>query len=102
MGEHVSATLHQLADEEGVDLVVLSAHGYSGGTRFPYGGVVSSFITYGSTPVLIVQDLPVDEIEPNPAEARGIDAGALPTRHGTFDVEDGWQALQGATPPIFN
>ena len=102
VGEHVPATLHQLADEEGVDLVVLSAHGYSGGTRFPYGGVVTSFITYGSTPVLIVQDLPADEIQPNPAEMRATDRGALPMPHGTFDVEDSWQPSQLPVPPIWN
>ena len=84
MGDHVPATLHQLADEEGVDLVVLSAHGYSGGTRFPYGGVVMSFIIYGSTPVLIVQDVPVNALQPNPAELRAADRGVLPMPEGTF------------------
>jgi len=88
VGDHVPATLHRLADEEGVDLVVLSAHGYSGGTRFLYGGVVISFIIYGNTPVLIVQDVPVDEIQPNPAEIRATDYGVLPKPHGTVDVED--------------
>jgi hypothetical protein len=99
VGDHVPATLHQLADEEGVGLVVLSAHGYSGGTRFLYGGVVMSFIIYGSTPVLIVQDVPVDEIQPNPAEIRAADHGALPMPHGTFSIEDSWQLLQFPAPP---
>ncbi len=84
VGNHVPATLHQLADEEGVDLVVLSAHGFSGGTRFLYGEVVISFIIYGSTPVLIAQDVPMDEIQPNPAEIRVTDYGDLPMPHGTF------------------
>jgi len=100
VGDHVPATLHQLADEEGVGLVVLSAHGYSGGTRFLYGGVVMSFIIYGSTPVLIVQDVPVDEIQPNPAEIRATDHGVLPMHHGTFGIEDSWQSLQFPAPPI--
>ena len=90
VGDHVPATLHRLADEEGVDLVVLSAHGYSGGTRFLYGGVVISFIIYGSTPVLIVQDVPVDAIQPNPAEIRATDQRVLPMPHGTFGVEDSY------------
>jgi nucleotide-binding universal stress UspA family protein len=94
VGEHVPATLHQLADEEGVDLVVLSAHGYSGGTRYPYGGVVTSFITYGSTPVLIVQDLPGDEIQPNPAEIRATDHGVLPMPYGTFGIEDNRRSMR--------
>lgn len=55
---HVAATLHQVVDQEAVDLVVLSAHGYSGHDRWPYGSLVSSFITYGVTPLLILQDMP--------------------------------------------
>ncbi len=86
VGDHVPATLHDLADEEGVDLVVLSAHGYSGGTRFLYGGVVTSFITYGRAPVLIAQDVPISEIEPNAAEIRAADHEVLRMPHGTFYI----------------
>ena len=66
--EHVSVTLQQLAQDEKADLVVLSAHGYTGGTRWPYGSLASSFIMYGTTPLLIVQDLPRQAIEPTAAE----------------------------------
>ena len=83
VGAHVPATLHQLADEEGVDLVVLSAHGYSGGNRFLYGGVVISFVLYGSTPVLIVQDVPVGGMQPDPAEVRARQHAELRMPHGT-------------------
>jgi nucleotide-binding universal stress UspA family protein len=68
VGDHVPATLHELVDQEKLDLVLLTAHGYSGQTRWPYGSVVISFITYGTTPLLIVQDLPQDKIEPTVAE----------------------------------
>jgi nucleotide-binding universal stress UspA family protein len=68
ISEHVAASLHELVEEEKIDLVLLTAHGYSGLTRWPYGSVVSSFITYGTTPLLIVQDLPHDKIEPTWAE----------------------------------
>ncbi len=68
VSDHVAATLHELVDQERIDLVLLSAHGYSGQTRWPYGSVVISFITYGTTPLLIVQDLPQDKIEPTWAE----------------------------------
>ena len=57
VGESVIATLHDLAEREGVDLVLLSAHGYTGSPRHPYGSVGTSFIAYGNTPLLIVQDL---------------------------------------------
>lgn len=68
VSDHIAATLHELVDQEKTDLVLLAAHGYSALTRWPYGSVVSSFITYGTTPLLIVQDLPQDKIEPTVAE----------------------------------
>jgi nucleotide-binding universal stress UspA family protein len=64
----VSRCLHQIADENDVDLTILSAHGYSGDTRWPFGNVGLGFIVYGSTPLLILQDLPTDRIEPTRAE----------------------------------
>ena len=68
VSNHVAATLHELVEQEMIDLVVLSAHGHSGLTQWPYGSVVISFITFGTTPVLIVQDLSRDEIQPSLAE----------------------------------
>jgi nucleotide-binding universal stress UspA family protein len=64
----ISRTLHQIADENNVDLTILSAHGYSGDTRWPFGSVGLGFIVYGSTPLLILQDLPTNRIEPTRAE----------------------------------
>jgi len=66
--EHVAATLHELVEQENIDLVLLNAHGHSGLTRWPYGSVVMSFITFGSTPLLIMQDLTRDEIQATQAE----------------------------------
>jgi len=68
VSDHIAATLHELVDQEKIDLVLLTAHGYSAQTRWPYGSVVSGFITYGTTSLLIVQDLPQDKIEPTWAE----------------------------------
>jgi nucleotide-binding universal stress UspA family protein len=66
--DHVAVAMQQLAMDEKIDLVLLSAHGYSGGTRWPYGSLTTSFITYGNKPLLIVQDLPRQAIEPTAAE----------------------------------
>jgi len=66
--EHVAATLQHLAVQENVDLVLLSAHGYSGETRWPYGSLATSFMMYGNKPLLIVQDLPRHAFEPTAAE----------------------------------
>lgn len=71
----VSRTLHQIADENDVDLTILSAHGYSGDTRWPYGSVGLGFIVYGSTPLLILQDLPTNRIEPTQAEIAARETG---------------------------
>lgn len=57
-GENTAAELHKVAEQERVDLVALSAHGYSGNHHWPYGSLVNNFIMYGKAPLLIVQDLP--------------------------------------------
>lgn len=55
--DDVAISLHELVEAEEVDLVVMSAHGISGKNRWPFGGLTTSFIQYGGTPLLIVQDL---------------------------------------------
>ena len=57
-GENTAAALHQLIQEQDVDLVILSAHGYSGEAQWPYGSVALNFIAYGAKPLLIMQDVP--------------------------------------------
>ena len=65
----VAIRLHELAKEESVDLLILSAHGYSGKAKWPYGSVTTCFIEYGTIPLLIVQDLPAGEIDMIDSEA---------------------------------
>ena len=72
----ISRSLHQIADENDVDLTIMSAHGYSGDTRWPYGSVGLGFIVYGSTPLLILQDLPNNRIEPTQAEIAARETGS--------------------------
>jgi nucleotide-binding universal stress UspA family protein len=72
----ISRSLHQIADENNVDLTILSAHGYSGDTRWPFGSVGLGFIVYGSTPLLILQDLPTDQIELTQAELAARESGS--------------------------
>lgn len=57
-GRKVPPALHDLVEQEAVDLVVLSAHGYGGESRWPFGDVATNFIGYGRTPLLLVQDMP--------------------------------------------
>jgi nucleotide-binding universal stress UspA family protein len=58
-----AASLHDVVVQENADLVVLSAHGYTSETRWPYGSIALNFIAYGTTPLLIVQDLTPEEME---------------------------------------
>lgn len=62
------ARLHDLADEGGADLVVVSAHGASGSNRWPFGSTVLNLLAYGTKPLLVIQDLPRDELQPSAAE----------------------------------
>lgn len=59
--DNAAMALHQLAEQEHIDMVVLSAHGYSGNHQWPYGSMVNNFIMYGKVPLLIVQDLPAKQ-----------------------------------------
>jgi nucleotide-binding universal stress UspA family protein len=59
--ENAAATLHELAEKESIDMVALSAHGYSGNNQWPYGSMANNFILYSKVPLLIVQDMPVKE-----------------------------------------
>ena len=63
-GENAAVALHQLVDQENIDMVALSAHGYSGNHQWPYGSMVNNFILYGRVPLLIVQDLPAKQESP--------------------------------------
>jgi len=56
--DNAAVALHQLGEQEQIDLVAVSAHGHSGHRQWPYGSLVHNFILYGSAPLLIVQDLP--------------------------------------------
>ena len=58
VGQHVGAVLHQLTEQEQIDLVVLCAHGYSSQTAWMYGSQTANFLTYANTSVLVVQDTP--------------------------------------------
>jgi nucleotide-binding universal stress UspA family protein len=59
--DNAPAALHGLVEQENMDLVALSAHGYSGNNQWPYGSMVNNFILYSKVPLLIVQDLPIKE-----------------------------------------
>ena len=67
-GDSAITVLHDMAEESNADLVMLVAHGYTGERRWPYGSVTTSFIAYGNSSLMIMQDLPRSEIHPTRAE----------------------------------
>lgn len=68
VNNNAAATLHEIVDREDVDLVLMAAHGYSGETKWPFGGVVLNFIAYGTTPLLIFQDVSPQNAKTTTAE----------------------------------
>jgi nucleotide-binding universal stress UspA family protein len=71
VGDNVIASLHDLVEQEQVDLLILSAHGHSGGSQRPFGNVATNFITYGLVPLLIVQDMPAPKTGASSQSAGG-------------------------------
>ena len=63
-----AAALHDLIQEKEVELVALSAHGYTSTSRWPYGSIALNFIAYGTTPLLVMQDMSAEELEQTQAE----------------------------------
>jgi nucleotide-binding universal stress UspA family protein len=55
------SALHGLVEQEKINLVVLSAHGYSGNNQWLYGSIANNFVQYSPVPLLIVQDFPTKE-----------------------------------------
>jgi nucleotide-binding universal stress UspA family protein len=68
MSKKPTATLHNIIEREKIDLVLLSAHGFSGDNRWPYGKITLNFIAFGTTPLIIIQDLSRDEFGKSLAE----------------------------------
>jgi nucleotide-binding universal stress UspA family protein len=84
-----AAALHRLAADEQTDLVLLSAHGHSAQRYWPYGSLAMSFMLHGTTPLLVLQDIPWDALEPSGAElaARTVSVPTLRTSSGTLPGE---------------
>lgn len=76
-GSNIVDALLDFVNNTDMDLVVMAAHGSSGETNRPYGSVVSSFIAYGSTPLLLIQDFTQDQIKPTQAELKALDNGSI-------------------------
>jgi nucleotide-binding universal stress UspA family protein len=68
VSEKVSTTLHNLIEQETIDLVVVSAHGYSSEPLRPYGSIAYNLISYMNQPLLVIQDFPSSDISASQPE----------------------------------
>jgi nucleotide-binding universal stress UspA family protein len=68
IGDSVAETLHTLVEREGIDLVVLNAHGLGGNPNWPFGNVTVNFLSYSTIPLLVVQDFARDLLAETKAE----------------------------------
>jgi len=73
VSDNLTASLHDLVAQEEPDLVLMVAHGHSGERRWPYGSIATSFIAYGTTTLMIMQDLSGDEIKETKAEMAALE-----------------------------
>jgi nucleotide-binding universal stress UspA family protein len=71
----VPSALLELAEQEGIDLVILCAHGYSGQVTWPYGTVTRNYIEHGTKPLLIIQDVPLSQVKLTTAEVAAEKSG---------------------------
>ena len=68
VSDNVTASLMEMIAQENVDLVLLVAHGYSGLPKWPYGSVANHLISFGTSHLLIMQDMSSEEAERSQAE----------------------------------
>jgi nucleotide-binding universal stress UspA family protein len=64
----VASAIQGLASQEDIDLVVLSAHGYTGQFTCPYGSITRNYMEQGTKPVLVIQDISRSQVRPTAAE----------------------------------
>lgn len=72
----VSSALHDLAEQQAVDLIIMSAHGYTGQNIHPYGSITREIMELGSKPILIIQDISPAEVNLTDSERAGLRMGA--------------------------
>jgi nucleotide-binding universal stress UspA family protein len=71
----VPAAIQDMAGEDDIDLVVLSAHGYTGQFIWPYGTITRNYMEHGTKPVLVIQDVLVSQVRPTMAQMAAEQSG---------------------------
>jgi nucleotide-binding universal stress UspA family protein len=71
----VPSTLHELANQDDIDLVLLCAHGYTGQFTWPYGSITRNYIEHGTKHVLVIQDIHRSQVRHTAAEIAAEESG---------------------------
>jgi len=66
--DSVIHAIHDLSEQEDIDLVIFCAHGRTGRIELPYGSVSHSYIEFGTRNTLVIQDVPLSQVRPTAAE----------------------------------
>jgi nucleotide-binding universal stress UspA family protein len=61
--ESISNSLHDYIAKSNIDLVAFCAHGFSGKSHLPFSSLVTNFIAFGTTPLLIIQDMTPEKVK---------------------------------------
>jgi len=61
-GLDVAKQLYTIIEQQGIDLVVLNAHGFTGDSHWPYGSLAVNFMLNCPVPVLVVQDFAFERL----------------------------------------
>ena len=64
----ISEALQSLVAKGNIDLIIMSAHGHTGQYHHPYGSVAREMLEFGSRPILIIQDIPRNLVQPSNSE----------------------------------
>lgn len=72
----VSSAIQQIAEEENIDLILMAAHGYTGQNIHPYGSVTRDIMELGSKPILVIQDVPLSQVQPTDSELAALKSGS--------------------------
>jgi nucleotide-binding universal stress UspA family protein len=89
-GTNVSDALIHFTKAEQIDLVIMCAHGQSGGNKRLHGSIVTNLINYGSTTLFVVQDLPSDQIKLSETDSKDTIATGDLNRKNAYAQPPNW------------
>jgi nucleotide-binding universal stress UspA family protein len=72
---NVASAVQQVADQDRIDLIVISAHGNTEQLTVPYGNVTRNIMEHNTKSILVIQDIPQSQVPPTAAAAAAEKSG---------------------------